>query len=533
MSPTPGLPPALQAAIDAGQAAERQGRRSDARAHYEDALRRLDRSTPPATASALVRWIGRTYMDDGDLDAALDCYRAALAIARAAHDHAATGHALNLTAIALWRRGRLDHAARLFARARSASRRARDTRLVAMIDQNLGVIANIRGELDTALRRYRASLRTYRRLDDRASLGPLLNNLGMLYTDLRRWDDAERAYTEARQIATTLGDQNAQIMIAVNQTELWIARGDLDAARQTCHHALRTARRAGNRRAIAEALKFAGIIHRESGKSHAAERALLRAARRAEALEDRLLAAETARELAELAWRERRHRQTLRYLNRSHRLFSELRARLELAAVGRRIEELEQLFVQIVRQWSASIESKDRYTAGHCDRVATYACAIARRAGFDEQTLFWFRLGALLHDVGKIVVPTEILNKPGPLTPEERATMMRHPDAGVELLAGLEFPWDICPMVRHHHEWWNGSGYPLGLAGEKIPLSARILCIADVYDALTSDRSYRARLTPEEALETMRREAGTLFDPRLFTIFLDIMRAEHQLAPTG
>jgi len=525
------LPATLQAAIDAAQAAERQGRRAEARSRYEAALRGLDRTTPPGTASALIRWIGRTYMDDGDIAAALDCYRAAFAIARAARDPAAIGHALNLTAIALWRRGHLDRAARLFARARTASRRARDRRLVAMIDQNLGVIANIRGELDLALRRYQASLRTYRRLDDQASLGALLNNLGMLYTDLRRWEDAEQAYDEARRIAARLGDQNAHAMIAVNQTELWIARGELDTARHTCRDALRTARRAGNRRAVAEALKFAGVIHREGGDARAAERALRRAARLADSLEDRLLAAEIARELAELAWRNQRHRQTLHYLNRSYRLFSELHARLELATVRRRIDELEQLFLDIARQWSASIESKDRYTAGHCDRVATLACAIARRAGFDEQTLFWFRLGALLHDVGKIVVPTEILNKPGPLTPEERAIMMRHPDAGVELLAGLEFPWDICPMVRHHHEWWNGTGYPLGLVGEDIPLAARILCIADVYDALTSHRSYRPRLTREQAIETMTRDAGILFDPHLFALFLDIIRAEHQLAP--
>ena len=133
--------------------------------------------------------------------------------------------------------------------------------------------------------------------------------------------------------------------------------------------------------------------------------------------------------------------------------------------------------------------------------------------------LLWFRMGALLHDVGKIVVPPEILNKPGGLTAEERAVIERHPDAGVELLGDIEFPWDIRPMVRHHHEAWDGSGYPEGLAGEAIPLAARILCVADVYDALASDRPYRPAFPHERTLAIMSAEAGTRLDPALFDLF--------------
>jgi HD-GYP domain-containing protein (c-di-GMP phosphodiesterase class II) len=127
-------------------------------------------------------------------------------------------------------------------------------------------------------------------------------------------------------------------------------------------------------------------------------------------------------------------------------------------------------------------------------------------------------MGALLHDVGKIVVPPSILNKPGPLTAKEWAVMKRHPQAGVHLLREIEFPWDIRPMVRHHHEHWDGSGYPDGLVGEDIPFSARVLCLADVFDALTSSRSYRAGLTPGKALSVMREDCGRIFDPALFEL---------------
>jgi len=116
-------------------------------------------------------------------------------------------------------------------------------------------------------------------------------------------------------------------------------------------------------------------------------------------------------------------------------------------------------------------------------------------------------------------VPSSILNKPGRLTAQEWATMKRHPQAGVHLLREIEFPWDIRPMVRHHHEHWDGSGYPDGLAGNEIPLSARILCLADVFDALTSSRSYRTGLAPGDALSVMREDSGEIFDPVLFKLF--------------
>jgi len=169
-------------------------------------------------------------------------------------------------------------------------------------------------------------------------------------------------------------------------------------------------------------------------------------------------------------------------------------------------------------------------------RVADYACALAEEAirrraaapdpagseGLTEQTLLWFRMGALLHDVGKIDVPVAVLNKSGALTPAERTIMERHPDAGVELLGDIQFPWDIRPMVRHHHERWTGGGYPTGIAGEAIPLSARILCIADVFDALTTDRPYRRGFSPVRALEIMRGSMREHFDPELLGMWTEI-----------
>ena len=203
----------------------------------------------------------------------------------------------------------------------------------------------------------------------------------------------------------------------------------------------------------------------------------------------------------------------------SHGLFTKLRAQLNLADLQRRVSRLEDRFYLVAARWAQTIESKDAYTLGHCERVADYACVLAREVGFDDITMFWFRMGAVLHDVGKIVVPSEILNKPGPLDADERGVMERHAAAGSDLLRDIDFPWDILPMIRGHHERWDGGGYPDGLAGENIALSARITCVADVFDALTTDRPYRPAFGHEEAMLMMAANSGKMFDPDLFARF--------------
>jgi putative nucleotidyltransferase with HDIG domain len=304
--------------------------------------------------------------------------------------------------------------------------------------------------------------------------------------------------------------------------------GDLNRAREACDEGFEIFSRLSDELRQAEALKFYGMIYRESGKLHLAEIHLQRAIGLTSPAFP-LLEAQAQREMARVLRMQGRNRQALEALNRSHALFTSLQARPDLADIDQRVAELEEDFLSLVRFWGESIEAKDRYTMGHCARVADYACRIAERAGLTDRELVWFRMGAFLHDVGKTEVPDEILNKPGRLTDEERAIMERHTVIGDEMLAPVEFPWDIRPMVRSHHERWDGRGYPDCLTGEDIPLSARILRVADVFDALTTARSYRRPLTPDEALDIMRDDAGS-FDPELFVIFLDLFP---EFAPTA
>jgi len=170
-----------------------------------------------------------------------------------------------------------------------------------------------------------------------------------------------------------------------------------------------------------------------------------------------------------------------------------------------------------------ALEAKDEYTRGHSDRVAALARRLALEAGLTMRQADVIAQSGLLHDLGKIGVPEHILRKSGPLTQEEWAVMRRHPVTGSQIVAPLESFAEGALIVRHHHEREDGSGYPDGLSGETIPLGARVVAVADVYDALTSERPYRRALTHAEALDRLATEAGRTLDARLTRLFTDMV----------
>ncbi len=187
-------------------------------------------------------------------------------------------------------------------------------------------------------------------------------------------------------------------------------------------------------------------------------------------------------------------------------------------------EEIRKILVSSVRAHAKSIEAKDAYTAGHCDRVERYAELLARRhGGFDEKWIFNLRMGAILHDIGKIGVRSAVLCKPTALDVHEYNEIQTHPGIGARIVRTM-YGFNIEPAVRHHHERFDGTGYPSGLKGEMIPLESRFIFIADSFDAMTSDRPYRRAMTTNDALEEIRRNAGTQFDPALVEVAIDAFR---------
>jgi putative nucleotidyltransferase with HDIG domain len=185
------------------------------------------------------------------------------------------------------------------------------------------------------------------------------------------------------------------------------------------------------------------------------------------------------------------------------------------------VEKLNRLYFSTVETLATAIDAKDEVTHSHIRRVQSGAMALAREMGVtDPQTLQAIEAAALLHDTGKIAVPEHILNKPGKLTPAEFEKMKLHAPIGAEILASIEFPYPVVPIVRHHHENWDGTGYPDGLRGAAIPIGARILSVVDCFDALTSDRPYRRRMSDEDALRIVKERRGVMYDPQVVDTFV-------------
>jgi ribonuclease P protein subunit RPR2 len=171
-----------------------------------------------------------------------------------------------------------------------------------------------------------------------------------------------------------------------------------------------------------------------------------------------------------------------------------------------------------------AIEARDDYTGGHIERVRAHSVRMGEALGLDAETLRQLEFGAVLHDVGKIGVPDAVLGKQGKLDLDEWRQMRAHPEIGRRMLAGVEFLGAALDAVAHHHERWDGAGYPAGLAGEDIPLAGRIVAVADAFDAMTTDRPYRAGLAPDAALAEIERGRGTHFDPTVASAFLAAIR---------
>jgi putative nucleotidyltransferase with HDIG domain len=186
--------------------------------------------------------------------------------------------------------------------------------------------------------------------------------------------------------------------------------------------------------------------------------------------------------------------------------------------------ELNRVFMSTIEALALAIDAKDQVTHGHIRRVQRYTMSLAEALGVkDEKELDAIRAAALLHDTGKLAVPEYILNKPGPLTAAEFERMKVHAAVGADILKSINFPYPVEPIVRHHHEAWDGSGYPKGLKGQEIPLGARILSVVDCYDALVSDRPYRPRMTRQQAEQELRDRRGRAYDPWIVDRFLEIL----------
>jgi putative nucleotidyltransferase with HDIG domain len=504
--------------LDQGRSEERAGTVGAAEAAYESACSLAEAAGDRATLSAGLRHLALLHHQRGAAARAGELARRAYDVALAAGQRELAAHALNVIGGFAFESGDLAGARRTFDSALALA--SGSAALKARIHQNLGILATVQGNHEEALAHYGRSLDAYVALGDERGVALAYHNLGMISADRGRWDEADACFRSAFAGAERVGDVHLQGLCLLNHTEVHLARQAFDRARADVERALGIFDQLESRIDKADAYRMLGTVHRVTGQLESAERHLLRARGLATEMQSVLGGAETNRELALLYQQLGRNMEALAALNASYQLFRRLEARTELVDVSRKIGDLEGTYLRIVHEWGESLESADSYTHGHCGRVAAYGVAVGRALGFDAGQLTALRIGAYLHDLGKVRIPQEILNKPGRLTPEEFDMVKMHPVWGLEMLTEVDFPWDIKPIIRWHHEKYDGTGYPDSLKGNEIPVTAQVICIVDVYDALTTTRSYKPAYTPAEALERMA-DVPHWWRPDVYEAFLE------------
>jgi putative nucleotidyltransferase with HDIG domain len=470
---------------------------------YEGAIATADRTGERAVLAEALRRLAVLRHHRNESAAARELCHRSYEVACDVGSDLLAGEALNTLGGLDVKTGAIEDARRNFLQALERGGESRELR--ARVEQNLGVLANIQGDLPQAVAHYERSLDACRASNDEHGCAIAYANLGIAHTDLRQYDRADGYFQQCYAIAERAGDAHLQGMCLVNHAEVHFVRGRYERARRNAEDALAIFDQLDARSNKSEAYRVIGMVYRETGRTALAESRLRSAIELAVSAGSVLNEAEASCELALLLQAMGRNQDALTLLNAAYRLFGRLDARVDLVYVGGKVAELETAYFAVVQEWGQSIESTDSYTFGHCERVARHAMAVARALGLDETSQTTIRLGAYLHDVGKVRVPHEILNKPGPLTRAEFEVVQMHPVWGLELLAGVEFPWDLKPIIRWHHERYDGTGYPDRLRGDEIPTAAQIVGIVDVYDALTTARPYRPALVRQAALAEIER----------------------------
>lgn len=487
-------------------------------------MRDLDQDAPPRAVGALLLQIARSHFDAGNRTAASDCLEAVFALPAGDDLHEVLAEAWELRGRIACEVGDLDDAATAFARQQELAGTLGAEWLVALGDEHLASLDIVQARWDDAITRLELAASRFGAARDARAQLRVLQQLATLCVDLKRWNTAEQTLADAVPRAQQLGDQVRLARLELTRATMAIDRANVERARLSAERALDLARRAGDPGLLADTVAMIGVVAREGGDLDRALQFVEDAERQAVALGDDMLLGELACDRVEILARGEQHRLTLGALNRAYRTLARLLGETGSVERARRLRRLEETFLRVTAHWAARFEGIDHDTTGHVQRVTDLTCEIARRLGVDAGSMMGYRVGACLHDLGKLAIPAAILNKRGRLTADEWAAVKRHPVAGAELLAEADFPWEVRPIVESHHECWDGSGYPHGRAGEEIPLAARIFCVADVYDALVTRRPFKPALEREDALEVMRRDVGRQFDPAVFHVFEDVIR---------
>ncbi len=468
--------------------------------------------------------IGQLLAKQGDFERAIGYIQRAIGAFRRSKDNYGLCKALRNLGVVYCELGEFDEAESAISEAIAISAASGDNLLYADLVNNLGAIMNMKGKRSRALDLYRESLEIYLDNNEIRKEAYTKNNIGITFSEQGMVDDAYGYFKESYEISIKINDASLRLIAEINLADIYTKRGNFERAKK---HSKWVEKYLTDEKLInvnlIEAKKLNGRICFAEGHYDDALIEFSSALNVCREIGSKFHEAEVLLERGKLLRVTEQHFDALSDLENSYHIFKKIKAEGKQLQTEKIIDSVEQLYLEIFNSMGKMVDRKDSYTKGHSDRVASLSLLLAKELGLKTGVVKTIVAAALLHDIGKVKLSDSILKKPGRLTNEEFEEIKKHPENGVEMLRGKTFPWDIKPLILHHHERVDGSGYPMKIKGEDIPLGARVICVADVFEALTSNRCYRDAFSVEKALGIMKSESGTTFDPVLLSSFVELV----------
>ncbi len=507
-----------------GKAYSSQGKHDEAILEYQKILKFCRDNKYLNVKSDTFAQIGQLLSKKGDHDRALGYLQRAISSYRRIDDSLGLCKAIRNLGVIYLELGELDEAEINYIEAIDIAEELCNETLYADLVNNLGAIMNMKGNWRKALNYYRESLNIYKSSNEIRKSAYTKNNIAITLTEQGLNDEAFEYLKKAYKIATDIKDASLTLIVDINLADLYLKKGNSQNAKNHCraaeHYLIQADFTNGN---FVETQKIAGKIARFENDYDMSLNYFDNALDVAREIGAQFLEAEVLLERGTLYSLMKRPFDALNDLENSYHIYTDINADSKKEDTENVIDSIEELYLNIFNSLAEDVDKKDKYTKGHSDRVASLALLLGKELGLKSYMLKTIVASALLHDIGKIKIDDAILKKDGKLSDSEFAAIKKHPELGVELLRGKEFPWDLKPSILHHHERIDGQGYPLGLKNEDIPIGARIISIVDVFDALTSDRVYRKAFTTQKAIAIMQEDSGKAFDPVILTCFVHLI----------